>query len=385
MKLPIYLDYNATTPVDPLVMETMLPWFTQRFGNAASSTHALGWEAAEAVKIARETLAHSIGADEKELIFTSGATEAINLALKGVADLYHRKGNHIITVATEHKAVLDTCAYLEKIGKEVSYLSVSSDGLIDLEELKTTMTDQTILVCVMLANNETGVIQPLKEIAEIVHEKGAILMSDATQAMGKIPVNVQELGIDLLAFSGHKFYGPKGVGGLFLRKRSPRVVVSPLFHGGGHERSFRSGTLNVPGIVGMGKAMEVGMDSLSEEMERLQRLRDQLEHALLALPATRLNGHASARLPNVSNISFQKTNGEALIMAMKDIAVSHGSACTSAVMEPSHVLSSMGLNEEDAYASVRFSLGRFTTEEEIRYTIDHVRNAVSRLREKATP
>ncbi|MCB9231762.1 MAG: aminotransferase class V-fold PLP-dependent enzyme [Bacteroidia bacterium] len=381
MKFPIYLDYNATTPVDPRVLEKMLPWFTEKFGNAASNTHPFGWAAEEAVKMARESLAQNIGADSPdEIVFTSGATEAINLALKGVAELYARKGNHLITVATEHKAVLDTCKYLEKTGHSVTYLPVDKRGLIDLEALRAAITDQTLLVAVMYANNETGVIHPLREIAEIVHEKGALFMSDATQAVGKLPVDVNADGIDLMTFSGHKMYGPKGVGGLYLRKRRPRAVVAPQIHGGGHEHGFRSGTLNVPGIVGMSEALQLCQDGMAVESQRLEGLRDQLQAGILEIPGTRVNGLGANRLPNTLNVSFEQVEGEALIMALKQLAVSTGSACTSAIMEPSHVLSAMGVADDEAIASVRFSLGRFNTGAEIEHAIDHVKAAVKRLR-----
>lgn len=359
----------------------MLPWFTENFGNAASNTHPYGWAAEEAVKIARESLAKDLGADSPdEIIFTSGATEAINLALKGVAELYSRKGKHIVTVSTEHKAVLDTCKYLEQTGHSVTYLSVDKSGLIDLNELRDAISEETILVSVMYANNETGVIQPVKAISEIVHEKGALFMSDATQAVGKLPVNVNTDGIDLLAFSGHKVYAPKGVGGLYLRKRRPRAVVAPLLHGGGHEKGFRSGTLNVPGIVGMAEAVHLACDLQAEEAQRLSTLRDRLEAGLLDIPGSHVNGHGAERLPNTLNISFSDIDGDALIMGLKQVAVSTGSACTSAIIEPSHVLSAMGIPDGLAYASVRFSLGRFTSPEEIEHAIGHVKDAIARLR-----
>lgn len=357
-----------------------MPYLMGRYGNAASNTHALGWAAAEAVKIARERIATVIGCEPVELVFTSGATESDNLGLKGVAEMYASKGDHIVTVATEHKAVMDTCEYLEKTGFRVTYLPVDADGMITPQQVMEAMEEKTILVCVMLANNETGVIQPLKEISEIVHEKGAILMSDATQAIGKIPVDVNALGIDLMAFTAHKIYGPKGVGALYVRRRRPRVVLAPQIHGGGHERGFRSGTLNVPGIVGFGKACEIAAEEQADDHKFLSRLRDRLENALLALPETRLNGSKAHRLPNVSNISFGYVDAEALIMAMKDLAVSTGSACTSASIEPSHVLRAMGIADDDAYASIRFSLGRFNTGEEIDHAIPHVIAAIEKLR-----
>lgn len=358
----------------------MLPFLTTKFGNAASRTHLFGWEAEEAVKMARERIAELIGAETGEVIFTSGATESDNLALKGVAELYASKGDHIITVATEHKAVLDTCEYLEKTGRTVTYLPVNSEGLITPEQVAEAMTDRTVLVSVMLANNETGVIQPLREIAEIVHAKGGILMSDATQAVGKIPVKVNEWGIDLMAFSAHKMHGPKGVGGLYVRRRGPRVALAAQMHGGGHEKGMRSGTLNVPGIVGFGVAAMIAQEEAEEEAVFLKKHRDRLENALLALPQVRVNGNIAHRMPHVTNLSFGGVEAEALMMAMRDLAVSTGSACTSASIEPSHVLRAMGIADDDAYASIRFSLGRFTTGEEIDYAIQTAIAAIQKLR-----
>ncbi|MBX3103122.1 MAG: IscS subfamily cysteine desulfurase [Bacteroidetes bacterium] len=381
MKTPIYLDNNATTRMDPRVLEAMLPYFTEHFGNAASRNHAFGWAAEEAVDYAREQIAHLIGADAREIIFTSGATESDNLAIKGVADMYARKGDHIITVTTEHKAVLDTCRALEKQGKRVTYLEVDDDGLINLQELEAALTPQTILVTVMLANNETGVIQPMKEISALTHKAGALLFSDATQAVGKIPVNVEEYGIDLMAFSGHKMYGPKGVGALYVRRKNPRVKVTAQMDGGGHERGMRSGTLNVPGIVGLGKAAELARLEMAGEIARLRKLRDKLETELMKVEETKLNGHPEHRLPHVSNISFKHVEGEGLMMGIKDLAVSSGSACTSASLEPSYVLKAMHINDDAAHSSIRFGLGRFTTEEEIDYAIRHVKEAVGKLRE----
>lgn len=378
--MAIYLDYNATTPVDPRVLEEMLPFFGEMYGNAASRTHAFGWQAEEAVKTARERIAELIGCRPEEIVFTSGATESINLALKGIADAYAAQGNHIITVATEHKAVLDTCAHLEKIGKRVTYLPVDAQGQIDLAELEAALTASTILVAIMMANNETGTVHPMTEIAEIVHRHGAILMSDATQAVGKLPVRVDDLGIDALAFSAHKMYGPKGVGGLYLRRRHPRVRPLPQLHGGGHERGFRSGTLNVPGIVGLGKAAEIARTEIEPEAKRQAALRDQLEHTLRHVPGVSVNGPPDNRLPNVSNLSIRYVEADALIMAMREVAVSTGSACTSASIEPSHVLRAMGLPDDDAYASIRFSLGRFTTAEDIEIATQHVIHAIDRLR-----
>ena len=376
----IYLDYNATTPLDERVLEAMLPYFRSRFGNAASRTHTLGWEAEEAVKIAREQIAGLINSRPEEIVFTSGATESINLALKGVAERYAGKGDHIVTAASEHKAVLDTCAYLEKLGKRVTYLPVDRGGIVSLEALEAVMTPETVLVAIMYGNNETGAIQDVKAIAEIVHRHDSIFMTDATQAVGKIEVDVNAAGIDLMAFSAHKFYGPKGVGGLYVRRRGPRVSLAPLVHGGGHERGFRSGTLNVPGIVGLGAAAKLIRQELMTEQPRIKALRDQLEEGLLQIPESFVNGNQVDRLPNVTNMSFRYVEAEALIMAMRDLAVATGSACTSASIEPSHVLKAMGLGDDDAYASIRFSLGRFSTEDEVRQAIRSVTAAIERLR-----
>lgn len=381
MELPIYLDNNATTALDPRVLEAMLPYFTTKFGNAASRSHAFGWVAEEAVDFAREQSAQLIGCTDKEIIFTSGATEADNLAIKGVYEMYHEKGNHIVTVATEHKAVLDTCKHLEKSGAEVTYLSVKEDGLIDLTELEAAMTERTILVAVMYGNNETGVVQPMKEISAITHKFGALLMTDATQAVGKIPVDVQADGIDLLAFSAHKMYGPKGVGALYVRRKNPRVKITAQLDGGGHERGMRSGTLNVPGIVGLGKACELCRLEMDAEAKRLSSLRDKMENALTQIEESYVNGNIEHRLPHVSNLSFRHVEGQGLMMAMKDLAVSSGSACTSASLEPSYVLKSMGISDDLAHSSIRFGLGRFSTEEEIDFAIKEIRKAVDHLRE----
>lgn len=381
MKTPIYLDNNATTRMDLRVLEAMIPYFTEQFGNAASRNHAFGWAAEEGVDYAREQIAQLIGADAREIIFTSGATEGDNLAIKGVADMYARKGDHIITVTTEHKAVLDTCRALEKQGKRVTYLEVDDDGLINLQELEAALTPQTILVAVMLANNETGVIQPMKEISALAHKVGALVFSDATQAVGKIPVNVDEYGIDLMAFTGHKMYGPKGVGALYVRRKNPRVKVTAQMDGGGHERGMRSGTLNVPAIVGFGKAAELARLEMDSEIARLRKLRDKLETTLMQVEETKLNGHPVHRLPHVSNISFKHVEGEGLMMGIKDLAVSSGSACTSASLEPSYVLKAMHISDDAAHSSIRFGLGRFTTEEEIDYAIAHVKEAVAKLRD----
>lgn len=364
----IYLDYNATTPVDARVLAEMLPYFSQKFGNAASNTHSYGWTASEAVKKAREQVAAAIGASASEIIFTSGATEAINLALKGIAEMYADVGNHIITCQTEHKAVLDTCAYLEEKGLNITYLPVNEKGLIDLTALKNAFTPQTILVCIMYANNETGVLQTIKEIADITHEKGVILMSDCVQAVGKIPVNVQDLSIDVMPISAHKLYGPKGVGALFIRRRNPRVTMSALLHGGGHEKGLRSGTLNVPEIVGLGKAIELAVAEMPS-FDFLADLRNYLENRLLALPNVVRNGDSDLRLPHVSNLSFGKLKADNLIMKIPDIALATGSACTSALISPSHVLKAMGFSEERCYASIRFSLGKYSTMAEIETVI----------------
>jgi cysteine desulfurase len=381
MELPIYLDNNATTPLDPRVLEAMLPYFTTKFGNAASRNHPFGWVAEEGVDYAREQVAKLIGCTEKEIIFTSGATEADNLAIKGVYEMYAEKGNHIITATTEHKAVLDTCKHLEKQGAKVTYLPVKEDGLIDLAALEAAMTPQTILVTIMYGNNEIGVIQPIKEIAAIAHKHGALFMTDATQAVGKIPVDVNADGIDLMAFSAHKMYGPKGVGALYVRRKNPRVKVTSQMDGGGHERGMRSGTLNVPGIVGLGKACELCREEMEAEAQRLSALRDKLEAALTTMEESYVNGNREHRLPHVANISFKYVEGEGLMMAMKDLAVSSGSACTSASLEPSYVLKNLGLSDDLAHSSIRFGLGRFTTEEEVDYAIENTKKAVNHLRD----
>jgi len=381
MKQPIYLDNNATTPLDPRVLEAMLPYFTEKFGNAASRNHAFGWVAEEGVDYAREQVAKLIGCTEKEVIFTSGATEADNLAIKGVFEMYKEKGNHIITAVTEHKAVLDTCKHLEKNGARVTYLGVKEDGLIDLAELEAAMTPETILVSIMYGNNEIGVIQPVKEISAIAHKFGALFMTDATQAVGKIPVDVNTDGIDLMAFSAHKMYGPKGVGALYVRRKNPRVKVTSQMDGGGHERGMRSGTLNVPGIVGLGKACELCCLEMESEAARLSALRDRLESTLNKMEESYVNGNTQYRLPHVANISFKYVEGEGLMMAMSDLAVSSGSACTSASLEPSYVLKSLGLSDDLAHSSIRYGLGRFTTEEDIDHAIAITEKAVNHLRE----
>ena len=382
LKLPVYLDNNATTPCDPRVVETMLPYFFEKFGNAASRSHPFGWEAEEAVDYAREQVAKLINADSKEIIFTSGATEADNLGLKGVYEMYQSKGNHIITCTTEHKAVLDTCKHLEKQGAQITYLSVNNEGMIDLNELENAITDKTILLCFMFANNETGVIHPVKEIAALAHKHGALFMTDGTQVAGKIPVDVKELGIDLMAFTGHKMYGPKGVGALYVRRKNPRVKVTAQMDGGGHERGMRSGTLNVPGIVGFGKACELCMLEMESDTKRILKLRDKLENELLKVEEAYVNGSREHRLPHVANISFKHVEGEGLLMGFnKNIALSSGSACTSASLEPSYVLKALGLGDDLAHSSLRFGLSRFTTEEEIDYTIKAITDTVLKLRE----
>jgi len=367
--------------MDPRVLEAMLPYFTEKFGNSASRNHAFGWAAEEGVDYAREQVAQLIGANEKEIIFTSGATEGDNLGIKGVFEMYQDKGNHIITCVTEHKAVLDTCKHLEKLGAQVTYLPVKADGLLDLALLEAAMTPQTILVCIMYGNNEIGVIQPVKEIAAIAHKHGALFMTDATQAVGKIPVNVDADGIDLMAFTAHKMYGPKGVGALYVRRKNPRVKVTAQLDGGGHERGMRSGTLNVAGIVGFGKACELCRLEMDKDAKRLSALRDKLQSALTVLEESYVNGNVANRLPHTANISFKYVEGEGLMMAMKDLAVSSGSACTSASLEPSYVLKSLGLSDDLAHSSIRFGLGRFTTEEEVDFAIEQTKHAVNHLRE----
>jgi cysteine desulfurase len=382
LKLPIYLDNNATTPMDPRVLEAMIPYFTEHFGNAASRNHPFGWQAEEAVDYAREQVAKLIGADPKEIIFTSGATEGDNLGIKGVYEMYASKGNHIITCTTEHKAVLDTCKHIERSGGEVTYLEVNPEGLIDLKELEAAIKPTTILIAIMYANNEIGVVQPVKEISTIARKHGVLFFTDGTQAVGKIPVDVNKDGIDIMAFTGHKMYGPKGVGALYVRRKNPRVKVTAQMDGGGHERGMRSGTLNVPGIVGFGKACELARLEMADDAARLSKLRDKLETALLQLEEAYVNGSREHRLPHVSNISFKYVEGEGLMMGFnKNIALSSGSACTSASLEPSYVLKALGLGDDLAHSSLRFGLGRFTTEEQIDYTIKAVSETVLKLRE----
>ena len=374
MQLPVYLDYNATTPCDPQVLEAMLPWFTQNFGNAASKTHAYGWVAEEAVTIGREQVAHLLKADASEIIFTSGATEAVNLAIQGVFHTYHTKGRHIITWQTEHKAVLDTCAALEKQGAELSYLPVNSEGLPNLDLLAQSIRPDTVLIAAMYANNETGVVFPIQQIGALAKEKQVLFFTDATQAAGKLPMDVQADGIDLLALSAHKLYGPKGVGALYVRRKNPRVKLKPLLYGGGQEKGLRSGTLNVPGIVGLGKACALAGQLLHSETERLKALRNQLLDGLLETGCCTLNGNRSALLPHVANLSFSIPAANQLITRLQpQLALSSGSACSSALAEPSHVLKAMGCSDAAAAGSIRFSLGRFTTEEDIRFAVEAVR------------
>lgn len=379
----VYLDNNATTPTDPRVVEAMLPYFYQMPGNAASRNHPFGWEAEEGVDYAREQIAKLLEVDSKEIIFTSGATESDNLAIKGVFEMYRSKGNHIITVKTEHKAVLDTCHRLEKEGAEVTYLDVASDGMIDLAQLEAAIKPTTILVSVMWANNETGVIQRMKEIGDICARHGVLFMSDATQAVGKIPVHPKEVGVHLMAFTSHKMYGPKGVGALYVSRKSPRVKVTAQMDGGGHERGMRSGTLNVPGIVGFGMAAEIARKEMAQDAERLSKLRDKLESAFLAkVEEVYVNGNRESRMPHVTNISFKHVEGEGLMMTFnQNIALSSGSACTSASLEPSYVLVALGLGDDLAHSSLRFSLGRFTSEEDIDYVIDRISSGVHHMRD----
>jgi cysteine desulfurase len=382
MKLPIYMDYHATTPVDPRVVDAMLPYFTQHFGNAASRNHAFGWEAEEAVETARRQVADLIGANAKEVIFTSGATESNNLAIKGVAEMYREKGNHIITCVTEHKAVIDTCKKLEKQGGRVTYLPVQKDGRIDLDDLRAAITDKTILITIMTANNEIGVLQPIAEIGAIAKEKGILFHTDAVQAVGKVPFSVTDAKVDLVSMSGHKFYGPKGVGALYVRRRNPRVLLAEQISGGGHERGMRSGTLNVPGIVGLGKAAAIAHAEMATESERLRMLRDRINKKLHAnLDELYINGSMDYRLPHNLNVSFAYVEGESLLMGINDVAVSSGSACTSASLEPSYVLKALGAGDDLAHSSIRFGLGRWSTEEEVDYVVEKLTTVVRRLRE----
>jgi cysteine desulfurase len=382
IKLPIYMDYHATTPVDPRVVETMVPYFTEHFGNAASRNHAFGWEAEEAVERARKQVADLIGASPKEIVFTSGATESDNLAIKGVAQMYREKGNHIITCVTEHKAVIDTCKRLEKEGYRVTYLPVQKNGLISVDELSSAITDKTILITLMTANNEIGVIQPIAEVGAIAKAKGILFHTDAVQAVGKIPFSVNDLKVDMASISAHKMYGPKGVGALYVRRRNPRVLLSPSIDGGGHERGMRSGTLNVPGIAGFGRAAELCRQEMAAESVRLSGLRDRLNKKLHdGLDEIYINGTMEHRLPHNLNISFAYVEGESLLMGINDVAVSSGSACTSASLEPSYVLKALGAGDDLAHSSIRFGLGRWTTEEEVDYVSDKLKTVVTRLRE----
>jgi len=382
LKFPIYMDYHATTPVDPRVLEAMLPYFTEKFGNAASRNHAYGWQAEEAVEIGRKQVAELIGASAKEIVFTSGATESDNLAVKGVAHMYREKGDHIVTVQTEHKAILDTCKRLEKEGFQVTYLPVGRDGLLDLNRLADSLTPRTILITVMMANNEIGVVQPVAEIGRIARERRILFHTDAVQASGRLPIDVNALKADLVSLSAHKMYGPKGVGALYVRRKDPRVLLTPVIDGGGHERGMRSGTLNVPGIVGMGKAAEIAKRELEVEAARLRTLRDRLSEGLhKELDEIYVNGSMEHRLPNNLNISFAYVEGESLLMGVNDVAVSSGSACTSASLEPSYVLKALGTGDDLAHSSIRFGLGRHNTEEEVDYVIDKVTSVVKRLRE----
>jgi cysteine desulfurase len=380
--LPIYMDNNSTTRTDPRVVEAMLPFFTEHYGNAASRNHAFGWEAEEAVDQAREQVASLIGCSSKEIIITSGATESNNLALKGVAGMYRKKGDHIITTVTEHKAVIDPCKRLERDGFKVTFLPVDKFGQVSAERVAAAMTDKTILVSVMAANNEIGTLQPIKAIGKLCKERGVLFHTDAVQAVGKVPVNVEEMGIDLLSMTAHKLYGPKGIGALYVRRKDPRVRLDPIIDGGGHERGMRSGTLAVPLIVGLGKACELARLEMPEESQRLFRLREKLRTGIMGrLPETYLNGHPTERLPGNANISFAYVEGEAMMMGIKDVAVSSGSACTSASLEPSYVLKAPGVGDELAHSSIRFGLGRFNTEEEVDYVIEDVVKAVTHLRE----
>ena len=382
MKLPIYLDNHSTTPCDPRVLEMMLPYFTEKFGNAASRNHTFGWEAEEAVEVARNQIAHLIHADAKEIIFTSGATESDNLALQGVVEMYREKGNHIITSSTEHRAVIDTAKYLEKKGIKVTFLPVDKAGMVSPDDVRNAITDQTILISIMMANNEIGTINPVAAIGKVAKEKGVLFHCDATQGVGKIPVNVQEMGIDLMSFTAHKIYGPKGVGALYVRRKAPRVRLEAMMYGGGHERGMRSGTLAVPLIVGFGKACELCEQEMSTESVRMAKMRDRLQEGIMkGMDEVYLNGHPTERLPNNLNISFAYVEGEALLMGVKEIALSSGSACTSATLEPSYVLRALGVGSDLAHSSIRFGLGRFNTDEEVEYTIDRMIKAVTHLRE----
>jgi cysteine desulfurase len=381
MKLPIYMDYNATTPVDPRVFGVMLPYFKDVFGNAASRSHTFGWKAEEAVEKARAQVAGAIGATPKEIIWTSGATESNNIAIKGVLAMYREKGNHIVTQEIEHKAVIDPCRYLEQHGCRVTFLPVDRYGHVSAEQVRAALTDETVLVSIMHGNNEIGTVNPIKEIGAACKDRGVLFHTDASQTFAKLPIDVEEMGIDLLSCSGHKIYGPKGIGALYVRRRRPRVRCEPVVHGGGHERGMRSGTLNVPAIVGMGEAAELCVAARAQEFERVAALRDRLKDGLFRrLDEIYLNGHPTERIPNNLNVSFLYVEGESLMMGFSDIAVSSGSACTSASLEPSYVLKSLGVGDDLAHSSIRFSVGRFTTEEEVDYAIERVCSTVEKLR-----
>lgn len=383
VKTPVYLDYQATTPVDPRVLETMIPYFTEKFGNAASRNHSYGWVAEQAVETAREQVAKVIGASAKEIVFTSGATESDNIALKGAIDMYTSRGNHIVTLQTEHKAVLDPCKFLEREGKaEVTYLEPLPNGLVDLEVLDKAITDKTVMVAIMAANNEIGVVQDMAAIGALCRKRGVLFFTDAAQAFGKVPLDVEAMKIDIMAISGHKVYAPKGIGALYVRRRKPRVRLSPVLHGGGHERGMRSGTLDVPSIVGLGKAAELAHAELETEGARQTAIRERFWNALKAeLDYIHINGHATQRLPGNLNVSFEFVEGEGLMMAMKDLAVSSGSACTSASLEPSYVLKALGVGDELAHTSIRFGFGRFTTDAEVDFALKQTISAVKKLRE----
>jgi cysteine desulfurase len=382
LTFPIYFDNHATTPADPRVVEAMLPYFTEKFGNAASRNHKYGWEAEEAVEAARAHIAALIGASPKEIVFTSGATESDNLAIKGAAHMYRDKGDHVITAVTEHKAVIDSCKRLEKEGFRVTYLPVRKDGLVDLDQLRDAVTPKTTLITIMAANNEIGVLQPVAEIGAIAKERGVLFHTDAVQAIGKVPFDVNAMKIDMASLTGHKIYGPKGVGALYVRRRNPRVLLTPIIDGGGHERGMRSGTLNVPAIVGFGKACEIAKQEMAAESARIQALRDRLNARLHAgLDELYINGSMDHRLPGNLNISFAYVEGESLLMGINDVAVSSGSACTSASLEPSYVLKALGAGDELAHSSIRFGIGRFNTEEEVDYVAAKLVDVVTKLRE----
>src|SRR6059036_736803 len=381
VKLPIYMDNHATTPIDPRVLDAMMPFFKEQFGNAASRNHSFGWEAEEAVDQSRKQIAALIGADPREIVITSGATESDNLAVKGVAWMYREKGDHIITCVTEHKAILDTCKHLEKDGYRITFLPVDNKGLVNLDDLRKAITDKTIIISIMTANNEVGVIQDIKAIGKIARERGVLFHTDAVQAAGKVPFNVNAMNVDLASLSAHKFYGPKGVGALYVRRRNPRVLLTPIIDGGGHERGMRSGTLNVPGIAGFGKAAQIAREEMLKESAEMFRLRERLRTTLeRELDEIYINGDLQRRLPGNLNMSFAYVEGESLLMGINDVAVSSGSACTSASLEPSYVLKALGVGDELAHTSIRFGIGRFNTEAEIDYVTELVVAAVERLR-----